>query len=169
MLAASKVSAARGQKSPLMLVNANGLSSYASSPVAVSTMDLQSLKAIPSERSGETTSRNGTGAVYLVNSGPQPPNMDPEKFLPSNWQVVGKISLDTLPVVSTSEKSGTATEKQQDTAACFVRMQIASTVTEGVAELAHRVCRFSTSSPILYILQVLLNSVSSTSILYRAA
>lgn len=136
MLAASKVSDATGQKPPLLLLNTSGITSYAASPVAVSTTDLSSLKSIPSER----ISSNGIGAVYLVNSGPQPPNLDPEKFLPSNWQVAKKISLDTLPSPNAAEKTDTTNgEQKEDTAACFVRMQIASTMTEGVAELSHRV------------------------------
>jgi hypothetical protein len=143
MLASSKVSNATGQQPPLMLLNSSGIASYAASPIAVSTTDLQSLKAIPSERIGN----NGTGTVYLVNSGPQPPNLDPEKFLPSNWQLAKKISLDSMPASNTAEKIGsTGGEKQEDTAACFVRMQIASTVTEGVAELSHRVSILRTDS-----------------------
>lgn len=138
MLAASKVSAATGQKPPLMLSNASGLVNYASSPVAVSSADLQALKSIPAERSGDCSSSN-SGTVYLVNSGPQPPNMDPEKFLPSNWQISQRISLESLTASNISEKADTVGDKQEDTAVSFVRMQIASTATEGVAELTHRV------------------------------
>jgi hypothetical protein len=65
--------------------------------------------------------------------------MDPEKFLPSNWQIAKRVGIDTLPASFATEKIIGEADQQGDTAACFVRMQIASSVTEGVAELAHRV------------------------------
>lgn len=136
MLAASKLSDATGVKPPLMLFNAAGVSQYGSSPIAVSTADLQTLKTIPAER-GQSSNTDEKGTIYLINSGPQPPNMDPLKFLPSNWQVARRIGIENMPVAS-AQKFGKESDKN-DTAACFVRMQVVSGDTEGIAEVAHRV------------------------------
>jgi hypothetical protein len=121
-----------------MLLNAGGLASYASSPLAVSSGDLQLLKAIPSEKLANTIDGGGKGTVLLVNSGPQPPNMDPEKYLPSNWHVAKRINTESLSVTSLEKSKPESTEKQ-DSAAVFVRMQVSSAVTEGIVEVPHRV------------------------------
>lgn len=137
MLAASRIADETGIKPPLMLFNSSGITNYTSSPVAVSSADLQTLKTIPSERRSD-----GNGTVYLVNSGPQPANMDPEKFLPAQWKVARRIGVENMPTSSVSdgaEKVGNKQGEKHDTAATFVRMQVVSGVTEGIVEIAHRV------------------------------
>lgn len=156
MLASSRLNDATGVKPPLMLFNAAGVSQYGSSPIAVSTADLQTLKTIPSERS-QSSKTDDKGMIYLINSGPQPPNVDPLKFLPANWQVARRIGIENMPVAS-AEKIGKDSDKN-DTAACFVRMQIVSGVTEGIAEVAHRVRCLEFVAQILFTAKMLTHAL----------